>query len=108
MIYLCRSCDAYCGVHKGTDISLGRLANAELRLWKKEAHLHFDALWKQKYLKRRDAYRLLSEHLQIPKEYCHIGMFSVSTCKRVVQWSKSFLEEKRIRGWDPSPTPVLQ
>ena len=29
---------AYVGVHKGTDKPLGRLANAELRYWKKRAH----------------------------------------------------------------------
>ena len=34
-IYLCRNCMAYVGVHKGTDKPLGRLANAELRNWKK-------------------------------------------------------------------------
>lgn len=31
MIYLCRKCDAYVGVHKGTNKALGRLANKELR-----------------------------------------------------------------------------
>ena len=45
-IYLCRNCMAYVGVHKGTDKPLGRLANAELRNWKKAAHAAFDPLWK--------------------------------------------------------------
>ena len=45
-IYLCRNCMAYVGVHKGTDKPLGRLANAELRNWKKAAHAVFDPLWK--------------------------------------------------------------
>ena len=44
-IYLCRNCMAYVGVHKGTDKPLGRLANAELRNWKKAAHAVFDPLW---------------------------------------------------------------
>ena len=39
MMYLCRNCMAYVGVHKGTDKPLGRLANAELRYWKKAARL---------------------------------------------------------------------
>lgn len=34
MIYLCRKCDAYVGVHRGTDKALGRLANRSLREWK--------------------------------------------------------------------------
>ena len=41
MIYLCRPCEAYVGVHKGTDKALGRLANKELRESKKEAHFYF-------------------------------------------------------------------
>ena len=43
-IYLCRNCMAYVGVHKGTDKPLGRLANAELRNWKKAAHAVFDSV----------------------------------------------------------------
>lgn len=46
MIYLCRDCRAYVGVHKGTDLALGRLANAELREAKKEAHFYFDQIAK--------------------------------------------------------------
>jgi hypothetical protein len=88
MIYLCDSCDAYCGVHKGTNTSLGRLANKELRHWKKEAHKYFDVLWKGGTMNRREAYHELSKQLSIPTEYCHIGMFSVDTCIRVVAWSK--------------------
>lgn len=94
MIYLCRSCDAYCGVHKGTDEALGRLANKELRYWKKKAHEHFDKIWKEGLLKRKKAYSELSTYLGIPRKYTHIGMFSVSTCKSVVEWSKCRLENK--------------
>lgn len=93
MIYLCKPCDAYCGVHKGTNKALGRVANAELRHWKKEAHEHFDKLWKFKYWKRTAAYRELSNYLNIPSKYTHIGMFSVETCKKVVQWSIEKLKE---------------
>lgn len=46
MTYLCKACDAYCGVHKGPDKALGRVANKELRHWKKEAHKYFDLIWK--------------------------------------------------------------
>lgn len=38
MIYYCPQCGAYVGVHKGTDRAKGRLANAELRRCKIEAH----------------------------------------------------------------------
>ncbi|MPN54908.1 hypothetical protein SDC9_202586 [bioreactor metagenome] len=38
MIYYCPDCHAWVGVHRGTDKPLGRLADAELRDWKKKAH----------------------------------------------------------------------
>ena len=61
MIYLCPRCGAYVGVHKGSDKPLGRLANSELRNWKKAAHAAFDPLWKYgPYRGRRnEAYRWL-------------------------------------------------
>jgi len=93
MIYLCEPCNAYCGVHKGTDKALGRLANKELRYWKKEAHKFFDIIWKNEYLTRNQAYEYLAKHLNLPTEYCHIGMFSVKTCQEVVNWSKQMVEE---------------
>lgn len=52
MIYLCRECRAYVGVHKGTDQALGRLANAELREAKKETHFYFDQISKTNLITR--------------------------------------------------------
>lgn len=103
MIYICKPCDAYVGVHKGTDKSLGRLANKELREAKKEAHYYFDQIartelinkiWKE-YIpnlgNRNKAYLWLSKQMNIPKEYCHIGMFDVAECKKVVEICKMFV-----------------
>lgn len=87
MIYLCRHCNAYVGVHKGTDKPLGRLANSELRCWKKAAHRAFDPLWKYGSFRghRGAAYRWLSERMELPIEKTHIGMFDVAQCKRAIQ-----------------------
>lgn len=85
MIYLCKPCDAYVGVHKGTDTPLGRLANKELREWKKKAHEAFDPLWKHGGMKRSQAYEWLAGTLGIKKEHCHIGMFDVNYCKKTVE-----------------------
>lgn len=100
MIYLCKPCDAYCGVHKGTNNALGRLANKELRYWKKEAHKYFDLIWKEGHEKRGEVYKNLANHLKIPVEYCHIGMFSVKTCQEVVDWSKMILNDLRRLDMD--------
>ncbi|MFK8771693.1 zinc-finger-containing protein [Aeromonas caviae] len=84
-IYLCKCLPgyAYVGCHKDTIKPLGRLADKELRYWKKEAHAAFDPLWKSKKMKRGHAYGWLAEQLGISKEECHIGMFDVATCERV-------------------------
>lgn len=87
MIYLCRPCNAYVGTHKGTDKPLGRLANAELRRWKINAHNAFDPLWKYgKFRGRRNtAYAWLAEQMGLPVEKTHIGMFDVPQCRQVVE-----------------------
>ena len=97
MIYLCKGCDAYVGVHDGTDVALGRLADKELRFWKKEAHRYFDPLWKKKAEKgysknkaRRSGYMWLSKQLGIKPKRTHIGMMTVDECKKIVELCKKY------------------
>ncbi len=91
MIYLCRHCMAYVGVHKGSDAPLGRLANAELRYWKKRAHAVFDPLWKRGRFRghRGAAYGWLAQKMRLPMEQTHIGMFDVAQCKQVINIIKN-------------------
>lgn len=98
MCYRCVPCGAHVGCHKGTTEPLGRLANAELRIWKRKVHALFDPLWNKKLEVRRQQrgsfypkaqargsmYYWLARKLNIPREHCHIGMFDVETCKRAV------------------------
>lgn len=103
MIYICKPCDAYVGVHKGTDKALGRLADKELREAKKEAHYYFDQIAKtglinkiwEEYIpnlgNRNKAYLWLSKQMGIDKEYCHIGMFNIEQCKQVVEICRMFV-----------------
>jgi zinc-finger-containing domain len=93
MIYICKPCKAYCGVYKETNKSLGRLANFDLRNHKKEAHRYFDSIWKSDIMSRTELYQKLSKYLDIPEEYCHIGMFDIDTCKEVVVFSKEILKD---------------
>ena len=87
MMYLCRRCNAYVGCHKGTDRPLGRLADAELRYWKKAAHAVFDPLWRQGRFRgqRKAAYEWLAEQMELPVEQTHIGMFDIAQCKRAIK-----------------------
>lgn len=73
--YKCTKCDAYVGVHSGTKVPLGRLANRELRELKKECHALFDPVWKKKKIKRSAAYIRLANLLGIPHSECHFGWF---------------------------------
>lgn len=110
LAYICKNypiCDAYVGVHNETTKPLGRLANAELREWKKKAHSVFDPLWKRKLQKRRQergeyykkkyarsaGYRWLAEQLGIERKDCHIGMFDVDLCKRVVEICSPYIKK---------------
>lgn len=85
-------CDAYVGTHDdGT--ALGRLAKHKLRIKKKNTHDNFDRLWKLGYIKRKEAYKKLSEYLGLPREYTHIGMFNIETCNKVLDWTREKLDE---------------
>ena len=78
------ACGAYVGCHPGTSQPLGRLADAELRQAKVNAHAWFDQIWRTKQMSRSKAYGWLAKQLGLPKEKTHIGMFDVETCRRVV------------------------
>lgn len=92
MIYHCPNCQAWVGVHKGTNRPLGRLANAELRQWKMQAHKHFDLLWQAQGWTRSRAYKWLARKLNISDQQCHIGMMDVAMCKKVVKICKGKTE----------------
>ncbi len=96
--YQCAPCDAHVGCHKGTLKPLGRLANAELRKMKSATHAVFDPIWKSRYdrkkqlnpsykkaMARGGRYKKLAELLGIEVKDCHIGMFDVATCQRVIR-----------------------
>jgi hypothetical protein len=88
-IYICenynKGCDSYVGCHPGTTKPLGTLANPILRKKRNKAHLHFDRIWKQRIVKRREAYLLMRYWLDIPFERCHIGMLNDEECELLVK-----------------------
>lgn len=99
-IYLCKPCKAWVGVHQGTDNALGRLANAELREWRKAAHALFDQLWTAKINKgfsktkaRKSAYKWLGAQLGISPGDTHISWFDVDMCKKVIDICRPFVEK---------------
>jgi hypothetical protein len=104
LIYYCKPCDAYVGTHKDTEKPLGRLANKELRYFKKLAHSFFDSIWHQKIMNRHGAYKWLSEIMVLPPEHTHIGMFDVDQCKKVVEESKKILHYEHEKNFKKQPS----
>jgi hypothetical protein len=97
MVYLCEPCDAYVGVHhKTSEESFGSVANGRLRYWRKQAHKAFDPIafaerespFSEKKWSRYAAYGWLRRKLDLPRELCHIGMFSIIKCRQVVEICK--------------------
>lgn len=96
-IYLCRPCDAFVGVHHGNSTeSKGSVANKQLREWRKRAHQAFDPIQFQnkKNWNRNKAYSWLSEQMGLPKTVCHIGMFSINKCKKVIEICRNYSEKQ--------------
>lgn len=99
--WACLPCDARVGCHGGSTRPLGRLANTELRQAKMEAHAAFDPLWKfhtfrngYQTMTRNAAYEWLAGQLGINRGDCHIGMFDVAQCRRVVEVCQARLSQK--------------
>ena len=88
-VWECKPCDARVGCHRGTPSPLGTLANAELRAARNAAHRAFDPLWKKggpfHRAGRGVAYAWLAGGLGLRVAECHIAMFDLETCERVVK-----------------------
>jgi len=97
-IMYCQPCHAWVGVHKHSEVPLGRLAKYELREAKKLAHKHFDPLWRNKevFQSRSSAYKWLSKALNIHPEFTHIGMFNVATCLEVVRLCEALVNVGKV------------
>ena len=99
--WVCKPCDARVGCHRGSITPLGRLANAELRKAKMEAHAAFDPLWRDKPRilgDRRTAYLWLARQLRLTEHECHIGMFDVERCAEVVRICKEKQLQHMFKG----------
>ena len=85
MRYICPACGKNVGVHRGTPVPLGTLADRELKTERQQLHFKFDRLWKEKGMTRDGAYSFLSSKLGLPPEKTHIGMFDREQCGRAMR-----------------------
>lgn len=99
-MYACFDCDARIGCHSDSWVSLGTLANAELRSVRSKAHKSFDFTWKECHMSRTDAYQWLAEQLNLDKDECHIGLFDIDKCNQVIEISMNFAYKDLKLPWD--------
>ena len=101
--WYCAGDQAWVGCHAKTEKPLGRLADSELRAAKQAAHAVFDPLWQarqrvsglEKFRARGRGYKWLAEQMGIPTKLCHIGMFDIEQCRRVVEICTPFTRKLR-------------
>ena len=89
MYYRCTiNADHYVGTYSDEERSLGRVANRELRQWKRKGHEVFDPLWNTKnsvFKTQRQAYKWLSEAMELPLNRTHFGMFTKEDCEKAIE-----------------------
>ena len=85
LIWDCRPCDAYVGVHKGTENALGTLADAETRKWRRLAHAAFDPLWQTGKMTRREAYKRLQVLADVSEQDAHISRMTAAQCMGLIR-----------------------
>lgn len=96
-MHICKPCNAYVGCQKGTSVALGRLADTDLRYYKRIAHESFDPLWERAIKQGRNkkeargaAYKWLASCMKLKASETHIGMFDIEQCKQVIKFCKPF------------------
>ena len=98
-LYVCQhypKCDAYVGVHKGTQIPKGTLADGDLRNLRIRAHRMFDMIWQSGVLTRKNAYRWIQDKFSLRSDQAHIGNFSEYMCRQLIEESRVVLENNHI------------
>lgn len=98
-VYVCShypACDSYVGVHQGTSLPKGSLANRTLRKKRIQAHQIFDQLWRKGIFSRKEAYRWIGDKFCLQTRQAHIGNFSDYMCDQLIQEASKVLQNNHI------------
>lgn len=99
--WVCEPCEARCGCHGNTKISLGFPANAQLRRARMSLHdFKLDLIWKNAVkvggytpknkketaritrMARERTYKFLADRLGISRDDCHTALFTLEQCRQ--------------------------
>lgn len=98
-VYVCShypACDSYVGVHQGTSLPKGSLANRTLRKKRIQAHQIFDQLWRKGIFSREEAYRWIGDKFCLQTRQAHIGNFSDYMCDQLIQEASKILQNNHV------------
>lgn len=98
-LYVCRNypiCNSYVGMHPGTRVPLGTLANGDLRNLRIKAHRKFDRIWQGGLMSRKAAYQWMASSLGIDERDAHIGKLGEFRCKELISKCDRVLENCRM------------
>ena len=90
LIYICTNCNAFVMCHEDTGLPMGKLANAVLRMKRRETHDVFDEFWRSRDWKRQDAYGWLAKAMKIPESEAHIANFEMDECAQVISLCREY------------------
>lgn len=103
--WACTRCRTWVGCRPGGTMPLGRMADAATRAARSAAHRAFDPLWWNKrptdrpaFRTRGGAYSWLARKLGLEIKECHMGLFDIATCSRVIETCRRAVEELQGHG----------
>ncbi len=82
MVYYCPFCKEYVGVHNGTNIPLGTIADKETKKYRMQAHNLLEAKFGKNKTK---AYKWIRKTMHLSNENAHIGKFDKDDCIRLIE-----------------------
>lgn len=91
-VYRCNGCGARVGMHPGTNIPLGTLADAPTRAARNELKKEFNRIWQDGWMNRSAAYAWLADQMDLDPSECHFGLFDVEQCREADRVCSEYLE----------------
>jgi hypothetical protein len=96
--FVCDTCGAFVGTHKGVWEPLGCLATPEIKRWRKQIHALLDPLWHSGKISRKRLYKRISR--EIGHEYHTGDISSAEEGKRIYEVVKAIKDELDPGPWN--------